>query len=463
MGDKSKLKIGTYQNPNSGRSKESIDKYVRGMREKKYGGKKINTDRIRKFKTGMTPGQAKIAAKAPPPNKIDEKDFKVLREEKAKGRGMGLQDESVQPGKVMKAKKGKMASDRDRRQKELIKKQNPISEYDRKGKLKYTAAKMGKSIKADPTKTITDKGQFVKRRMKLAGSKLPGRIGTALGIGAMMVPAAYAAAKQYKDYKSAKNRDEAKVKKMGGGMMKKYSKGSEKKLMTPEERAAYVKKAKVSLKATAESLQDKLHPKKSDRLFSKHKKMGGGMMQKPMGYKSGMGPAGAAGPSAGRPGGRRPMQQGPKGGIGSLPKKRSDDLVILVNSGDGKIKKIKRSEFEDNMSAPKQKMGGGMMKRYSKGGGADTGTVGEYKSKIGVLSNKLRRQGMRLTRPDIEKLKGIAGKQGAANLVKRSLDILESSKKMGGGMMQKPMGYSKGVSVKARGCKLGRTRPTKIT
>ena len=36
-------------------------------------------------------------------------------------------------------------------------------------------------------------------------------------------------------------------------------------------------------------------------------------------------------------------------------------------------------------------------------------------------------------------------------------------KKMGGGMMQKPMGYSKGVSVKARGCKLGRTKPTKIT
>ena len=51
-------------------------------------------------------GQAKIAAKAPPPNKIDEKDFAVLRAEKAKGRGMGLQDEKVQPGKVMKAKRG---------------------------------------------------------------------------------------------------------------------------------------------------------------------------------------------------------------------------------------------------------------------------------------------------------------------------------------------------------------------
>jgi hypothetical protein len=39
----------------------------------------------------------------------------------------------------------------------------------------------------------------------------------------------------------------------------------------------------------------------------------------------------------------------------------------------------------------------------------------------------------------------------------------KTPKMMGGGMMQKPMGYSKGVSVKARGCKLGRTRPTKIT
>ena len=54
----------------------------------------------------MSSGQAKIAAKAPPPNKIDEKDFAVLRAEKAKGRGMGLQDEKVQPGKVMKARLG---------------------------------------------------------------------------------------------------------------------------------------------------------------------------------------------------------------------------------------------------------------------------------------------------------------------------------------------------------------------
>jgi len=60
-------------------------------------------------KPGMlTGGQAKIAAKAPPTNKIDAKDFAVLRAEKAKGRGQGLQDEKMKPGKVMKADKGGM-------------------------------------------------------------------------------------------------------------------------------------------------------------------------------------------------------------------------------------------------------------------------------------------------------------------------------------------------------------------
>ena len=56
----------------------------------------------------LTGGQSKIAKKAPPFNKIDEKDFEVLRAEKAKGRGKGLQDEKVKPGKVIKAKEGKL-------------------------------------------------------------------------------------------------------------------------------------------------------------------------------------------------------------------------------------------------------------------------------------------------------------------------------------------------------------------
>ena len=35
-------------------------------------------------------------------------------------------------------------------------------------------------------------------------------------------------------------------------------------------------------------------------------------------------------------------------------------------------------------------------------------------------------------------------------------------KAMGGGMMMRPMGYSKGKSVMAKGCKLGRKKPTKM-
>jgi hypothetical protein len=52
--------------------------------------------------------QKKIASKAGDPNKIDAKDFAVLKAEKAKGRGMGLQDEQLPPGKMVAAKKGKM-------------------------------------------------------------------------------------------------------------------------------------------------------------------------------------------------------------------------------------------------------------------------------------------------------------------------------------------------------------------
>jgi hypothetical protein len=162
----------------------------------------LNTDRIRKFSKGMTPGQAKIAAKAPPPNKIDEKDFAVLREEKAKGRGMGLQDEKVQPGKVMKAKDSKFIE----RRKIL----SNMSEF-QKRRLKLKSKKIGgvmkarKGIKKGYSKTLgvfptinkvkpsvggsgmgkgTDKvstkkaEDFMKRRKKLGGgrSKLPGKL-----------------------------------------------------------------------------------------------------------------------------------------------------------------------------------------------------------------------------------------------------------------------------------------------
>ena len=83
----------------------------------------------------------------------------------------------------------------------------------------------------------------------------------------------------------------------------------------------------------------------------------------------------------------------------------------------------------------------------SKGGGADTGTVGEMKSKFGVTLNKARRFARkirdtdRLTESDIRKAKDMLKnpKGKALNITKRSIDILKSSKKQGG-MMK----YNKG-------------------
>ena len=58
---------------------------------------------------------------------------------------------------------------------------------------------------------------------------------------------------------------------------------------------------------------------------------------------------------------------------------------------------------------------------------------------------------------------GAAGVAASQYLKSKMKKKDEPKKKMGGGMMQKPMGYRSGTMVKARGCKLGRTRPTKIT
>jgi hypothetical protein len=138
---------------------------------------------------GLSPKQKKIAAKAPPPDKIDAKDFAVLKAEKAKGRGMGLQDEKIKPGKVMKANKGKMTP-----------------------------------LKKDPTTPVNP---FEKRRKQLGGGKLKA-LGRVMGsraallgaVGAGAVAGLNMAGKKLKEFA-----DKKKDKKMGGGMMKKYSKG----------------------------------------------------------------------------------------------------------------------------------------------------------------------------------------------------------------------------------------------
>ena len=371
---------------------------------------------------GMSVKQKKLAAKAPPPNKLDEKDFAVLRAEKAKGRGMGLQDEKVKPGKVMKANLGilamKKAKDKGAKGAEFL---SPIAMAKR-----MFNKKSGGVIKAKrgvfSSGKISDMS-FDEKMKRVESGQINKKTGKFTSMNAMRD------AKGFQKGESAAEFNKRRMKLAGA-----------KKALS----ATRIGKMLLPVAAAGVAAQQYLKSKMKKKDEPK-KKMGGGMMQKPIGYKSGMGPAGAAGSMAGRPGGGRQMQQGPKGGIGSLPKKRSDDLVILVNSGDGKIRKIKRSEFEDNMSAPKQKMGGGMMK-----------------ARRGRIVDDQKRDKRNPNRKPSTKIFDKIG-----DILKTPYYIRggKKEKKMGGGMIapsQRP-GYSKGTMVKARGCKLGRTRPTKIT
>jgi hypothetical protein len=429
----------------------------------------------------MSPKQKKLAAKAPPPNKLDEKDFAVLREEKAKGRGMGLQDEKVKPGKVMKANLGlmfmKKAKDKGAKGAEFL---SPLAMLKRVSGRKaggVMKARVGKSIK---TGKISDMS-FDEKMKRVESGQINKKTGRFTSMNAMRD------AKGFQKGETASDFNKRRMKLERAAKVAKSTRLG--KILLPVVGAAVAAKT---------YLNSKMNKKKDVK-----KKMGGGMMQKPMGYKSGMGPAGAAGPSAGRPGGRRPMQQGPKGGIGSLPKKRnSDDLVVIFSTKDG-TKQIKRSDL-DNMSAPKQKMSGGMIK--AKKGHFSKSNVSGHKRVMGVFPTKEKFMERRL------KLAGAGGKGTDKVSTKKAEDFMERRKKlagsklpgrigtalgvasmmvpaayaamkqykdyksaknrdkakvkkMGGGMIgpsQRP-GYSKGTMVKARGCKLGRTRPTKIT
>jgi len=342
----------------------------------------------------MSPKQKKLAAKAPPPNKIDAKDFAVLKAEKAKGRGMGLQDEKIKPGKVMKANKGRFSKI------PLAGKATSVGSTTMKGMKFSDKAKMvdaGKINKATGKFTSmealresigyrpgesTDK--FNKRRMKLAGATKALKA-TKVGKIALGVGAAGVAASQY--LKSKMNKKKDVKKKMGGGMMKKYSVGG-------GADSGKVGEMKSRIAVTV------------DRLKKAHKNT--------MGRRSG------------------PM---------------GNRLT------DNDMEKIKNLVGKNKAARP---MG------YSKGGGYDSGTPGKVRDMLNST---------------VIKEKGKFAKLFGGKPTKRKMDelveigipkvkkIITSKKYMGGGMIaqsQRP-GYSKGTMVKARGCKLGRTRPTKIT
>ena len=328
----------------------------------------------------MTPKQKKIAAKAEPRNKIDGKDFAVLRAEKAKNRGKGLQDEKMKPGKIMKANKGDMAGKqffdgfskvfkgpRDKGRVATIvgvKPGSAIGKGRKKRKRFKSLEEMRKAKGFKPGETVS---QFNKRQ-QLAKRAVEAARATRIGKIVLPVAAAGVGAVQFLKSKMKKNKEEPK-KKMGGGMMMR--------------RPMMANKGKMADKKTSKFVERRM--KLSGRLGI-------------------------------------PLLIG--AGLGKVAKeffkKRDVGKFPAVKPNQKFLKKLKTK-------APiSKKMGGGMMikKPMMMSGGLSEAT------------QKLKAQG-----------------------------------KMGGGMMQRPMmamgggmmpGYKKGKSVMAKGCKLGRKKPTKM-
>ena len=337
----------------------------------------------------MSPKQKKLAAKAPPPNKIDAKDFAVLRAEKAKGRGMGLQDEKVQPGKVMKARVGKSVQG-------------------------TTAASANKNTFRGYQK-VFDTGS------DRSTPKAQRGVSTIVGVKPNS-----AIGRRKKKRVTYKSMDEMRQKTLG------YKKGESTEAF--KARKANENFAKQAAKATGprgkaalavatagvtayQYLKSKMNKKKDVK-----KKMGGGMMQKPMSYSTGMGPETkrSAGPAT-----------------RSQRKKRLDKKLNAV--GLGKLTGRQASKF--NYALDKEK-------RYQAAGDA-------VESNLNAAISKRRRTGKnpfsdkKSMRKFFNELESSSTRESAARM-------------MGGGMTKKPMGYKSGKSIKVK-CKLGRNKPTKIT
>ena len=159
----------------------------------------------------LTGGQAKIAAKAPPTNKIDAKDFAVLRAEKAKARGKGLQDERMKPGKIIKPKKSKFIE----RRKELmglgtILRKDPTKAINRVG----VKDRYGMDIKPKTSQLGKD---LASQAAKAAKATRLGKI--ALGVAGAALAAKAGLEKMYEKRTGKKPFTKRPDKKMGGGMM----------------------------------------------------------------------------------------------------------------------------------------------------------------------------------------------------------------------------------------------------
>ena len=232
--------------------------------------------------------------------------------------------------KMMKAKKGKMASDRDRRQKEITEKQNPISEYDRKGKLKYTAANQG-GMMAKSTRgygAARTSGMGLQDEQVKSGKVKP--VKAVLGIAAMGL----LGAKMLKDKKK-------KVSPLVGGAAELMKK---KKEILGKKTGGPISGPKGGLPRMSDIDKDKIEKLKQqfNRFRNTSTKGGGADESKRMSDKT-------------------------KQSIKNLVK-RIGRLTPAAKIGSDAGKRI-RERLKKKIMTPAKKMGGGMMmKQYNKGG-----------------------------------------------------------------------------------------------
>jgi len=283
-------------------------------------------------------------------NRIDAQDFKILKAEKAKGRGMGLQDEKMKPGKVMEAKRGKFA--KTKRQKFA----DEFSTYNKMRDMMDTQRKMQQRKK-----------DMEKDKQKISEKKK----GIAVKSGGMM------------KYNKGGGADTGKI----GELKSKLAVGSDK-----------MKRINEMLKKIGQRKPPKRPklkvPKRGPMIPLKAK--AGDVVNDP-----------------------RTRDQRVRD---AFPKKSPRGIGVI--STIGSQNPMKRDRLLEGAKARRRKM-------------------------ITNALKKLRDAGRSLT------------PAGAAGPIARKIGK-KISKKMGGGMMMKPMGYKSGTSVMARGCKLGRKKATKI-
>ena len=374
-------------------------------------------------------GQAKIAAKAPPTNKIDEKDFAVLRAEKAAKRGKGLQDEKMKPGKVMKAKEGKSV----------------LGGANKPPKIKLTGLGSVLGGKGGPAgrdaKSYRKYLKGLAAATKFSGIRKPDKFEKFLP-----KPVLPKQAKKLGSSKFIQRRMQ-----LGGGDALKAFKATRVGKI-----AAGVAAAALLAKAGLEKMYEKRTGKKP--FTKREKKMGGGMMKKPMGYDKG-GDAFL----------KRRMKLADFKKIGTYLPGRMKILVpagvalgVAASKGADKMRE-KLKEMKKN-----KKMGGGMMMRRPMMANKGVMTLKDKQEKklVQRLANAPK-GGNRGRARDV--VKGLGGYMGGG--LTEATQKLKAQGKMGGGMMQRPMmamgggmmpGYKKGKSVMAKGCKLGRKKPTKM-